>query len=370
MTIRTTDARAEPSAVASARVDLVATDRVPAHSSIAPTVAVNVIAVVAVFCVLLPIAGAVLLSLMLSPPVRFFERLGVARAVASALVVLSVVAFLMAGLFALAGPAKTWIERAPQIVQQIQQKLRGLTKPFDDIKKATDQLQEQTRAGETSGPREVRVVRPALIDTVLLGSPQVISAALSVLVLLYFLLASGDVFLRKLVSVIPTFQDKKRAVDITRQIETDISFYLLSFASVNVGLGVAMTVVTASLGMPNPSLWGVVVAILNFVPYVGALTSMAVLGLVGVQSFDSLPMAAVAPVILLVLVALTAEVITPMVLGRGLLLNPVAIFIAIMLWGWLWGIAGVLLAVPLLASFKIICERVEPLHGVAEFLTT
>ena len=131
-----------------------------------------------------------------------------------------------------------------------------------------------------------------------------------------------------------------------------------------------MMVVTAVLGMPNPLLWGVVVAILNFVPYVGALSSVAILAMVGVQTFDSLAMAAIAPVILLVFVAVTAEVITPMVLGRGLLLNPVAIFIAIMLWGWLWGIVGVLLAVPLLASFKIICERVEPLHGVAEFLTT
>ena len=131
-----------------------------------------------------------------------------------------------------------------------------------------------------------------------------------------------------------------------------------------------MAIVTGLLGMPNPLHWGAVVAILNFVPYVGAVTSMVILELVCVQSFDSLGLALAAPVILLVLVGLTAEVVTPMVLGRGLLLNPVAIFIAIMLWGWLWGLAGVLLAVPMLASFNIICERVEPLNGVAEFLTT
>ena len=352
-------------------------DPLPPRSIVTPPLALTVIAVLLVFCVLYfaasllaPIAAAVLLSMMLSPPVRFLEQMRVARPLAAALVVVGVIAILFAGLLALAAPAKNWIERAPQSLHRMQQKLQGFTKPFDDIKKATDQLQEPTRAGVTAGPQEVRVVRPALIDTVLLGSPQVIGAGLSVILLLYFLLASGDVFLRKLVTVIPTFQDKKRAVEITRQIETDISFYLLSFTSVNIGLGVAMTVVTASLGMPNPLLWGVVVAILNFVPYVGALSSMVILAMVGVQIFDSLPMAAVAPVILLVLVALMAEVITPMVLGRGLLLNPVAIFIAIMLWGWLWGIVGVLLAVPLLASFKIICERVESLHGVAEFLTT
>ena len=349
----------------------------PTWPASAPTVAINIIAVLFTFCVLYfaasllaPIAAAVLLSMLLAPPVQLLETLRVPRSIASALVVLAAIGLLGAGVFVLAGPAKVWIERAPQSVHLIQKKLQRFSKPFEDIKKATDQLQVQTRTAEVAGPQEVRVVRPALTDLVLLGSPQVIGAGFSVTILLYFLLASGDVFLRKLVTVIPTFHDKKRAVEITRQIETDISFYLLSFTSVNIGLGVAMATVTAVLGIPNPLLWGAVVAILNFLPYVGALTSMVIIGLVGVQTFDNLPMALAAPAILLILVGLTAEVITPMVLGRGLLLNPVAIFIAILLWGWLWGIVGVLLAVPLLASFKIVCERVEQLHGVAEFLTT
>jgi predicted PurR-regulated permease PerM len=338
---------------------------------------VTIIAVILVFGVLYfaasllaPIAMAVLLSMMLAPPVLLLEKCHVPRPLGTALVVLSVVALLALGLLALAGPAKTWVEQAPQSIERIQQKLRVFSKPLGDIKKATEQLQEQTGPAESKGPQAVRVVRPALTDMLLLGSPQVIGAGLSVMLLLFFLLASGDVFLRKLVLVIPTFRDKKRAVEITRQIETDISFYLLSFASVNIGLGVAMAVVTALLGMPNPLLWGVLVAVLNFVPYIGAVASMAVLAMVGIQSFDSLPLALAAPGILLVLVGINAELVMPAVLGRGLLLNPVAIFIAIMLWGWLWGLAGVLLAVPLLASFKIICERVEPLHGVAEFLTT
>ena len=377
MTNSTPDGHAAPSSAQSTPEQLVEPAAAPPWPVIAPSLALNVIAVLLIFCVLyfaasflVPIAGAVLLSLMLAPPVRLLEKAHVPRPLASALVVLAAIALLGAGLYALAGPAKSWIERAPQSVHRIQQKLQGFSKPFEDIKKATDQLQEQTRSVEVAGPQEVRVVRPAFTDLVLLGSPQIIGAGLSVTVLLFFLLSSGDVFLRKLVIVIPTFHDKKRAVEITRQIETDISFYLLSFASVNIGLGIAMAIVTAILGIPNPLLWGVVVAVLNFVPYVGALTSMAILGMVGIQSFDSLVMALAAPAILLVFVGLAAEVITPMVLGRGLLLNPVAIFIAIMLWGWLWGIVGVLLAVPLLASFKIICERVEPLHGVAEFLTT
>jgi predicted PurR-regulated permease PerM len=205
-------------------------------------------------------------------------------------------------------------------------------------------------------------------DLLLSATPHAVASTLSTIILVYFLLVSGDVFLRKLVNVIPTFRDKKRAVDITRQIETDISFYLLNFTLVNVGLGVAMAIVTALLGFPNPLLWGVLVAVLNFVPYIGAIASMAMLAMVGLQTFDSIPLALAAPAILIALVTISAEVVTPYVLGRGLLLNPVAIFIAIMLWGWLWGIVGVLLAVPLLASFKIICERVEPLHPIADHL--
>jgi predicted PurR-regulated permease PerM len=319
---------------------------------------------------LVPIAAAVLLSMLLAPAVQILQRLRVPRLLASAFVVLSVVGLLGVGMTVLAAPAKIWIDRTAQSLQKLDQRFRATTQPIEDIKKATGQLREATQV--TAGPalQEVRLVGPALGDLLLSATPHAVASTLSTIILVYFLLVSGDVFLRKLVNVIPTFRDKKRAVDITRQIETDISFYLLNFTLVNVGLGVAMAIVTALLGYPNPLLWGVLVAVLNFVPYIGAIASMAMLAMVGLQTFDSIPLALAAPAILIALVTISAEVVTPYVLGRGLLLNPVAIFIAIMLWGWLWGIVGVLLAVPLLASFKIICERVEPLHPIAEFLTT
>ncbi|MGB0086471.1 MAG: AI-2E family transporter [Rhodomicrobiaceae bacterium] len=343
-------------------------------ASVGWPVALTVIAILAVFFTLhaasslfVPIAAAVLLSMLLAPPVQLLERLHVPRLAASAIVVAATVALIGAGLAALAGPAQSWIEKGPESLQKMEHRLFALRKPHED---ATEQPQEAADAKtHGDGPQEVRVVQPALRDIVLSATPQAAASIISVTILVYFLLASGDVFLRKLVTEIPTLGDKKRAVEITRQIETDISFYLLSFTLVNVGLGVAMAVVTAVLGMPNPLLWGALVAVLNFVPYVGALASMAILAIVGIQTFDSLPLALAAPAILLILVGIAGEVITPFVLGRRLQLNPVAIFIAILLWGWLWGIVGVLLAVPLLASFKIICERVEPLHPIAEFLT-
>ncbi len=346
-------------------------------TTLSRSIALTVIAVIVVFftlyfaaSLLAPIAAAVMFSMLLSPAVQLIEKLRVPRLLAAAIVVVAAIGIVGTGTIALLGPAQTWMEKAPESLRKIEQKLFAFRKPFAEIKKATDQLQEATQAGDDAGPQEVRVVQPALTDLVLSGTPQVAVSIISVIILSFLLLASGDVFLRKLVTVIPSFRDKKRAVEITRQIETDISFYLLSFTAINVCLGAAMAIVAAVLGIPNPLLWGVLVTVLNFVPYVGALTSVAVLTLVGVQTFDSLTLALAAPAILFVLVGVASQGIQPFVVGRRLLLNPVAIFIAILLWGWLWGLVGVLLAVPLLASFKIICERVEPLNGIAEFLTT
>ena len=315
-----------------------------------------------------PIAFAVLLSMLLAPVVHLVERLYLPRAFAAALVVLAVMSLAAIGVALLAGPAQDWLQKAPEGIRRIEQQLEPIKQLLEIFTKATEQLQEATQTEAGQGPQKVVVVRPALTDIVF-GTPQFIAPVLSVFILMFFLLSAGDIFLRKLVFVIPTFKEKKRTVEIIRAIEDDISYYLLAFAAVNVGLGIAIGITTALLGIPNPLLWGALVTILNFVPYIGAVVSMGVLAMVGFITFDSLTLALAAPFIMLVLSALSAEVVTPLVLGRGLRLNPVAIFIAIMLWGWLWGIVGVLLAVPLLASFKIVCERVEPLAPMAEFLT-
>jgi predicted PurR-regulated permease PerM len=123
------------------------------------------------------------------------------------------------------------------------------------------------------------------------------------------------------------------------------------------------------LDIPNPMLWGAIVGILNFAPYAGAATSLLIMTMIGMLTFDDISQAFLVPGVTAAILFTTSQIIIPLVLGRRLLLSPVAIFIAIMVWGWLWGILGALLAVPLLASFKIICERIESLQPVAEFLT-
>lgn len=338
------------------------------------SLATKVIAVLLIFytlhfaaSLLAPIACALLLSMLLGPIVASLERLFVPRSIAVVLVVLGLVGTLAAGVTLLSEPAQSWLEKAPEGLRRLEHKIEPLRRRLETISQARESLQEAGR-GIDSPPQKVVIVRPAVLD-IALGTPHILGTVLSVFMLMFLLLVAGDIFLRKLVGIIPTFKEKKRTVEIIRAIEADISYYLLTFAALNTGIGVAMGIVTALLGIPNPFLWGTLVAILNCVPYIGPAVSIGVLTIVGITTFDTLSTALAAPAAMLLFAILSAQVVAPAVLGRGLRLNPVAIFIAVMLWGWLWGIVGVLLAVPLLASFKIICERVEPLTPVAEFLT-
>ena len=189
------------------------------------------------------------------------------------------------------------------------------------------------------------------------------------LVLLYLLLASGDLFLQKLVHVMPTMSDKKRAVEISREIQQNISNYLFSVSLINLGLGTVVSVGLYWLGVPNAAMWGILVAVLNFIPYFGPVAGIILLGIVGLVSFDTLGKGLLPAAWYLLLHTLEANFITPVLLGRRFTLNPVVIFVSLIFWTWLWGVPGALLSVPILVSVKVICDRVPPLSSVSELLT-
>ena len=319
--------------------------------------------------VLIPITLALLLNMLLAPGVRLLTSLRIPQAFGAGIVVLSSLMILIGAIYVLSGPAQEWLQKAPNSFYKIEQKLRELKKPIEDIQKATEQIAEATKLDKPVKSQEVELKRSSVTDFVLGSTPQIIATAGIVTILVFFLLASGDTFLRKLVAVIPTLRDKKRAVEIVRNIQEDISFYLAAVTLTNLGLGLSVALALGFAGVPNPMLWGAMVAILNYAPYIGPIANLLILTLVGMLTFDSLSQALVIPGVFALVTVLVSHVVLPAILGRRLLLSPVAIFIAIMLWGWLWGVLGALLAVPLLASFKIICERVEPLQPIAQFLT-
>jgi predicted PurR-regulated permease PerM len=319
--------------------------------------------------VLLPLVLALLLSYLLRPLVRTLARVRIIPPIGAALVLLSLIATIVYAISFLAAPAAGWLEKAPYSLQQLQRKLLPLKQPMQSVAKASGEIEKLATPDNPQAKAALEVKRHPITDMLYVRTPELVASTGLLLILLYFLLASDGVFLMKLIKIMPTLSDKKRAVSIAHEIEAHISRYLLTITLINVGLGLAVGITVGCLGLSNPIMWGAMVAGLNFVPYLGALTGIICMTLGAVLSFDSFSYALVFPAAYLILATLEGNFITPWLMGRSLILNPVIVLLSLTFWGWMWGIPGVILAVPILAAFKIFCAHIEPLEPVAEFLS-
>jgi predicted PurR-regulated permease PerM len=316
----------------------------------------------------LPIILALLLSFLLRPAVRGLKKIHIPEALSSALLILGLLGLVVLGGAELASPAYDWMGQAPQSLRRIEGKIRNLKKPVQTVSKATEQVEKMTKVAGPDSPPKVQVTTESLGSRVLSKATELVSGAVVTLILLYFLLASGDLFLRKLIKVLPSLEDKRRAVEIARQIETEVSTYLVTITLINVTLGLAVWGALALAGVPNPLLWGVLATFANYIPYLGPIVMISVLAMVGLLTFPDVPRALIPPGAFLLLHGLESFLITPLILGRRLTLNPVVIFLGLTFWGWMWGITGAILAVPIMVVFKIFCDHSEPLAPIGEFL--
>jgi predicted PurR-regulated permease PerM len=316
---------------------------------------------------LLPIVLAVLLDFLLSPVIRMLKRVRVPEPLGAALVILALLGVLGGAVYSLADPAKEWMRKAPQSIATVQGRLRELRRPVDQVTKTADQV-EAAAEGTKSGPQEVIVRGPRLSERIFGTTQSLLTGTLETLILLYFLLAAGDLFLQKLIKVLPLLRDKKKAVAIARETEASISTYLLTVTVVNVGLGIAVTLVMLLLKMPNAMLWGVLAAVAEFIPYIGATVMLGLLTMAGLVAFPDLGHAFLVPAAYMGVNLIQANFVSPTVLGRRLTLNPVAILVGLVFWWWIWGVGGAFIAVPLLATFKIFCDHIESLAPIGEFL--
>jgi predicted PurR-regulated permease PerM len=319
--------------------------------------------------VLIPITVAFLLSILLSPFVDRLERIKIPRVIGAVFVMIFVFGAVVAMLATLAQPAQEWVTKLPESWKKVDEKLRIIKKPIQDFQMATEQLESAAEISPKTQRQRVEIRRPGILEDIFSGTQRVIASFGVIFILTISLLASGDLVLRKLVTVVPTMEDKKRAVEIMRSIQKDIAYYLSAISLLNLSLGAGVAFFAYILGIPNALLWGAIVAVLAFAPYVGSVTIVIILTLVGLVEYATFAEALILPLIFLAMSTFVQAIMVPHILGRRLLLSPVAIFLTIILWGWMWGIAGALLAVPLLASFKIICERFKALRPVSEFLT-
>ena len=317
--------------------------------------------------VLLPIVLGLLLSYLLRPIVRALARLKIPLPVGAAFILVGLFAVVGYGISALVTPAVGWVQKAPQGLADLQHKLLPVKKSIARLTQTTGEIEKLTSTNAEA--KTVEVKQHPITEMFFMRTPDFIASAILLSILLYFLLVYDQVFIAKLVKLLPTLSDKKTAVGIAHDIESQISRYLFTITVINSCLGMAVGTAVGLLGLHNPVMWGVMVALLNFVPYLGALTGIICMTIGAVLSFDSLGYALIFPGVYLAFGTLEGSLITPWVMGRSLTLNPVIILLSLTFWGWMWGIVGVILAVPILAAFKIFCAHIKPMEPLAEFLS-
>jgi predicted PurR-regulated permease PerM len=275
---------------------------------------------------------------------------------------------LVTAVYSLTDPVREWMTKAPATLAKTQDELSQLRRPVEEVSRTADQVEEATKTAPAPQVAEVVVKGPSLSERLFGTTQSIVTVGIEVIILLYFLLAAGDLFLQKLIKVLPQLKDKKRAVSIARETEAGISAYLFTMTLLNIAEGVVVAGVMALMGVPNAILWGALAVVLEYIPYVGAFVLAGILTLVGLATFDDVFRALMVPGAYIVINFLQGNFLVPMVLGRRLTLNPVAIFIGLVFFWWIWGVPGAFLAVPILATFKIFCDHIETMQPIGEFL--
>ena len=318
--------------------------------------------------IILPVVLAFVLNLLLQPAVRLLGRLHFPRAVGALLTVLLVIGVLVGFVAALSVPAATWAERLPEGIPRLEAHLHVIRGPIEALHKVIQQAEQVADAPPSQGSI-VSVRRDlGLTGALFAGTRSVLDGLFTTVLVLYFLLVAGNIFLRRIVEILPTFGNKRQAVDISQQIQEDISAYLVTITAMNAAVGATTAAAMYLCGLGDPLLWGTTAFLLNYIPILGPFFGICIFVLVGMLSFESLWWALLPPVLYFGIHLVEGETLTPMLLARRFTLNPVLIILSLVFWFWMWGVPGAILAVPMLAILKIISDRLRPLKALGHFL--
>jgi predicted PurR-regulated permease PerM len=306
---------------------------------------------------LIPLVLAAVIGLALNPIVAFGTRIRLPRWLTASVLMLGLIVGIGSGVGQLAQPAIGWFHGAPTAIKSFVPKLRSFTKPLEAANRATQTLVSGTNT-RAAAPQSTPISISAW--DVVSTAPKVLAAVLSVLLLVFFFLVYGDSMLRRLVEITPSFAYKRHAVTIVRGIQTEVSRYLLTALLINASLGAITAGMLWLYKVPDPLLWGAVAMFANFIPYVGAIVTTTLLAIVCMLYANDASLEVFLPVLTFAgITAVEGNLITPFIQGASMRLSPIAILLWLLIWGWLWGIPGALLAVPMLTCAKLITERVR-----------
>ena len=338
--------------------------------------AVGALAYAKVF--LTPVILAFLLALVFSPVRRFMERRGLPAGLSAAIIMLGLLAAIVTVATLLSAPVRGWAEDAPEIGARLEERIRDIRSSFGadeaggaSLQDVVEQVSESVapEEAEEDAPVEVVVQEGGPLSAVAATAPSILVQLILVLVLLFFVLASGDMFYEKIVHVLPRLSDKRRAVRIARDMERTLSRYLLTITAINAGLGASVGLAMWALGMPDPLLFGVIAWLFNYIPYLGAVGGAGITLIVGLLTFPTTGQAIAPALAYYALTSVEGQFVTPYLVGRNLKLNTVVVFVAVAFWAWLWSVVGMLIAVPLLVAMRVFCEHVPALEPLGDFLS-
>ena len=336
-----------------------------------------------------PIAIALVLNALFRPVVREIHRVRIPNALAAAVVVLAIMSALVIGGYMLSGPVQQWIDSAPQSFEAAHDKIERLRRPVQKVTAIATKIQEETQPTAAPGTRPAGAdpttqpnggkpaqppapapapQAPGFVAGFFGTTASFITGALEVLLMLYLLLASGDLFLQKVIKILPLRRDKEVARKVVADIEIAVARYMYATLLINLGQAVVVALAMKFLGVPHWILWGLATVVLEFVPYLGAAVMIGLLTVTAFTTFDSLGHILAVPGTYFIITSLQNNVVSPYAYGNRLRLNPVAVLIGVLLWWFLWGIPGAFVAVPILAAAKIFADRTENLKAVGEFL--
>jgi predicted PurR-regulated permease PerM len=317
--------------------------------------------------IVLPLVFAIFLKLLLQPALRVLVRLHVPRILAALLLILALFGTIVGLGTAISGPARTWAAKLPEGIPRLEERLSFIEIPINTLQRFLQQVED---IGQTTpGPNAAAPLRgPTLLTKLFTGTRNFASGILTTVLFLFFLLVSGDIFLHRLVEVLPRFRSKRQVVEISQKIESDVSAYLVTITIMNAAVGVATALAMWLTGVGDPVLWGTVAFLLNYVPILGTASGVLIFLLAGMLTHDTLWQSLLPAGLYFGFHLIEGETVTPMLLARRFTLNPVLVIISLVFWFWMWGIPGVILSMPMLAITKIICDRLQPLAPFGHFL--
>lgn len=350
------------------------------------TVSITTLAVIAVLAVMsvaadivVPLVMAVVLKLVLQPAMRFLtNKAHVPVLLAALLLMMTLFGVITAIVLSIAVPASGWISKAPEGIRILQQQIHGLQAPLDSLRTIVKDAEESAAsmassvgspaAAQAAGGDKSGLPLQAVGMSLLAGTQYFFGRLFEFIVALFFMLAAGDSMLRKLVEVVPRFHEKKHVVFITNEIERNVSRYLATITVVNLAFGVIAGLALWLCHFSDPLLWGTVIFLLNYVPIIGPLIGITLIFVVGLMTYGHGLPALLPASIYLALHITEGQIVTPMLLARQFTLSPLVVIISLFFWNWMWGIPGALLSVPLLAMFKIVCDRIPSLAALGHML--